>query len=1042
MVNYVLSFCKITGASKIFTRNFYLPLLKPLTPREALRTLRITGKWLLGAKRQHYIPVLLNHEQRKPKDAADYGKQEHELMDDYTYMTPVLDPENETHKILINILESKNKKGVFVYTVEDKKYNIVLQAQFEWAIRDGDIRDVLVSQKNDKIIMKLKDFKKVPMEIQYFEGTDELICGEGATSPEEEKFHHHGKYTMSLAKVFEEKEMREEKWEEELKKMMKKRKKRKWENSKAYKEMIKRNLKNLNWKKFEEDAKKVIDEIDQPASEIPIEMEVDDLDSTKNVNETILKRGPEMLNQLPTLTEIPDIIKSLGNASLHAIEDVGDDDADLSGRSKKRSVSGVKVTLPSGKECFVSGQMVHTEEGEVFVPGQTVQNEYGDEYAPGITINIDDKPTLINGLIMGEEQRDPMFLPSQSTITADGQLTFASVPEERPPPQLETERKLKRKNRKKREDEERVEKNDEETIDIQNSPVILEFDIIDFGFEELSESEEKSTDESSVELNNSELEELDIEAIRLKQEQQRLELEKLKLILLDDGMDDIISSLEDKKTELNKKLEELRKLNVNSENNLVTYVNEGDALEMAGRITEDKETIIRISDILLTMTRRAATFRDKNNVRSDNINNPLANAAASEWERKLNASSNKLQVLFKTALVAANEVYKNRPKDQVMALNAIGEILIDALKANGKLLKELINVMQTQVERMEICDVAFKQLTQIAEDSKIATLNMIANKNLSNTDLKDYLVKILGPENIINISFAKLMKVKPEVIKILKENINCQLKCAKTEEDAVDVLQNCIVKSTKIWMDKTMESTREDPKGHDLTEFVEEAASFAKALGLEQVVEDLSKPKFPLKLNCYGQATTDMLKRMSLIKQLAERDYSLKTAIARIKKNPERGKSDPRIHQLVRESAALISNLSTIRNSREIPLQLMKSQNLLAIEDFLLKKAKFDHPVLITRGSLQAVIPKDAARGVLAGRVPYVLIDESGVTNFKPMHMISGMQLNRNRERRIDDYLSGVRDRSSDRDEARTYLQAKNNVRKLQKMFNNRREVA
>ncbi|KAJ8940611.1 hypothetical protein NQ314_010650 [Rhamnusium bicolor] len=241
MVNYVLSFCKITGASKIFTRNFYLPLLKPLTPREALRTLRITGKWLLGAKIQHYIPVLLNHTQRRSKGSKNYGKNEHDVskMDDYTYMTPVFDPENESHKILLKILESKSNTGVFVYTVEDKKYNIVLQAQFEVAIRDGDIIDVLVSQKNDKII-----------------GTEQLYCGEGATSPEEEKFHHHGKYTMSLAKIFEDKETREEKWEAELKKIMKRKKKHKWENSKAYKEMMKRNMKNMNWKKFEEDAKK------------------------------------------------------------------------------------------------------------------------------------------------------------------------------------------------------------------------------------------------------------------------------------------------------------------------------------------------------------------------------------------------------------------------------------------------------------------------------------------------------------------------------------------------------------------------------------------------------------------------------------------------------------------------------------------------------------------------------------------------------------------------------------------------------------------
>lgn len=1025
MVNYILSFCKITGASKIFTRNFYLPLLKPLTPKEALRTLRITGKWLLGAKIQHYIPVLLNHTKKQSKHSKTYGKKQHEIMDDYTYMTPVFDSENENHKILLQILETKNSSGVFVYTVEDKKYNIVLQAQFEVAIRDGDIIDVLVSQKNDKIIVKLKDFKKIPMEIQYFEGTEALHCGEGATSPEEEKFHHHGKYTMSLAKMFEEKELREEKWEEELKKILKRRKKHKWENSKAYKEMMKRNMKNLNWKKFEEDAKKIIEEITEPATEQPIEMEVDDLDATKNVNETILRGGPELLSKLPTITEIPDIIRSLGNASLHEIEDVSENNEIQDDEIKRRRVSGVKVTLPSGKECFVSGQMVHTEEGEIFVPGQTINNEYGDEYAPGITINVDNKPTLLSGLIMGEEERDPMFLPSQSTITADGQLTFASVPEERPPPQPETQRKLKRKLNKK-----------DSQINQEKHPLIQEEE------EEYQEADDKSAETSSIELNNSEMEELDIEAIGLKQEQQRLELEKLKLILMDDGMDEIISNLEDKKAQLNKKLEELRKLNMNAENNLVTYVNENDAMEIASKISEDKDTIIRISDILLTMTRRVATFRDKNNIRGANINNSCISANATEMDFEFNACSNKLKVLFKSALVAANDVYKNRPKDQMLALNAIGEILRDALKADEKLLGEFINAMKTQFERNEICTAAFKQLTYIPEDTKITALNMIGSQNSTLPDILEFMSKILESDCIMNISFAKILKANSEVIVLLKEHVNRQLHNASTDEDAVNILQHCIVKTTKDWTEKKVENMKEETKHSNLTEFILEAISFAKALDLEETAENLQTLKFPLKYNYLHENTSDMLKRMILIKQLAERDYSLKTAIVRIKKNPECAKSDPRIHQLIRESAILISNLSTIRNSRDIPLQLMKSQNLLAIENFLLKKAKFDYPVLIARGNLQAVIPKDSARGVLAGRVPYVLIDESGVTNFKPMHMMSAMQVNRNRERRIDNYLSGVREHSSERDDTRSYLQAKSNVRRLKKMFNNHRQVA
>ncbi|CAH1111315.1 unnamed protein product [Psylliodes chrysocephalus] len=978
MVNYILSFCKITGASKVFKKHFYLPLLKPVNPKEALRTLRITGKWLLGAKIQRYIPVLLNHSQKRSKKVQNYGKLPHSKCSDFTYMAPNLDPENENHKILLKILESKEKNGSYVYRIEDKKYNIVFESDFEKAIRDGDIIDVLVSQKNDKILIKLKDKKKIPIEIQYYEGDSEhLICGEGATTPAEEKHHHYGKYTMSLAKVFEEREIREEKWEEELKKIMKRRKKQKWENSKAYKEMMKRNMKNLNWNKFEEEAKKVIDEISEETTEIPIEMELDDLESTKNVNEMILNRGPEMLNQLPTITEIPDVIKSMNTASLTEIEDVPTED-----NQKRRRVSGVTVTLPSGKECFVSGQMVLTEEGEVFIPGQTIQNDFGDEYVPGITTNVDNKPTLIGGLIMGEDQQEPMFLPSQSAITADGQLTFASTPEERPPPQPESERKLKRK------------KKQEEIIEEPIEIIIIEEEVSD-----ISDTEEKSR-ESSIELNSSEMEELDMEDIRLKQEQHRLELEKLKHQMFD-NMDDLIASLEDKKAQLKKKLEDLRKQHMDNQNNLVTYVNEKDALIIAKQISEDDDTINRLVDILLTMTRRASTFRDKNNIRADNIDLSYLSSNAADSEIKLHACSNKLKILFKTALVAANEVFKNRPKDQVLALKTIGEILIDPLNKNIKLILELTNLMKTQIDRDEICETALKQLTRVIEDTKICTLAMIVDKQMSVPDIIESVEKILGHDNIMTIAFAKILKVNPLVVHSLIENIEDDIRDVASEEDAIKVLQKSIVSATKQSMDLNLQKYK---TGSSYKELTEEACSFAKALGLDDVVEDLENASQEFLL----EDTLNMLKRMTLMKQLSERDYSLKTAITRIKKNPEVAKSDPRIRQLIRESAALISNPSVLLTSRSIPLQLMKKQNLLAIEDFLVKRTNLEYPCLISRGSLQAVIPKDASRGVLAGRVPYVLIDETGVTNFKPMHMMSAVHVNKNREKRIDDYLSAV----------------------------------
>ncbi|XP_060522915.1 uncharacterized protein LOC132699912 [Cylas formicarius] len=1035
MVNYVLSFCKITGASKIFTRNFYLPLLKPLTPRDALRTLRITGKWLLGAKIQHYIPVLLNHRQERSKRSKNYGKREHKRMEDFTYMTPCIDPENETQKVLSNILQSKSGTDVFVYTVEDKKYNIVFEAAFELALRDGDIVDILVSQKNDKILVKMKDFKKVPLEIQYYEQNGgPLFCGEAATTEEEEQNHHHGKYTMSLAKLFEDKEMQEEKWEEELKRIMKKKKRHKWEGTKAFKEMMKQIMKKFDWKKFEEDAKKVIDEIEVPATENPIAMEIADLQSTKNVNE-VIARSEDLLGQLPTLKDIPEILKNLGDATLTEIES----DRSINGR-----VTGAKVKLTSGKECFISGQMVHTEDGDVFVPGQTVENEFGDEYAPGITINIDNKPTLINGLIMGDNEKDPLFLPTQSTITSGGQLTFASEVEERPPPEPEEQRQKRRRKllriisvvpEEENNDQDAIKECIEEVMKEQGVEDMNNIEIIVGSAEKSSipsdeETDEVSTDSTldSAELNTSEMEEVDLEAIRLKHEQQRLELEKLKQMLQDDGMNDLLNSLEEKKKQLQRKLDELRKISLVSQNNLISYVSDSDALNAASRITQENDTLNKLSEILIAITRRSAAFRDKNSVRVENINMDV-NIKQTDIDVKFNKCSSKLKVLFKNALVVANDVYKNRPKDQLLALHSVVDIISDMLKNNPEVLNELLSLMQTSSDRLEVCDAVLRQLTYDISHTKMAALKNLAAEDLSIMDAVKYLDRIIGDGHIMNCSFTKLVKVSPGILQDFSQFIKASIKTVDSEEKSVEALQDCIVNSVKTMMSNNLEELLEK-KESTLREFIQEALSFAKALDLDDIVENLSQRK--TSLNNLKDISLDMIKRMTIIRQLAERDYSLKTAISRIKKNPECAKSDPRIRQLIRESAVLISDEKPVRNSREIPYDLMKKQNLLAIEDFILKRMRLDCPVLVTRGSLQAVVPKDASRGVLAGRIPFVLIDESGVTNFKPMHMLSSISVNKNRERRIGDYLSGVRERSKsisvEKDEAKNYLQAKSNA--------------
>lgn len=998
MVNFVLSFCKITGASKIFTRNFYLPLLKPLTPREAFRTFRITGKWLLGSKIQRYIPVLLNHKRKRSKFVKNYGKLKHKEMENYTYLTPILDTDNETQKLLLSILEKKKGNGVFVYTVEDKKMNIVLQADLEYAVRDGDVIDVLVSQKSDKILIKLKDFKKIPIELDYYDVKEPMFCGEGATTEADEKLHHYGKYTMSLAKIFEDKERQEEEWEIMLQKIIKRRKRHAAEKSKEYKALVKENLRKLDWDQFEEDAKRVVQEIAEPNKEEPIDMEIDDLKKTLGVNE-FFSESEKMMNLLPKMNEISDVLKNMEHAHLHELllnESEGEN-------SKK--ISGVMVTLSSGREVFVSGQMVHTEEGEVFVPGQTIQTKHGMEYNPGFTINIDGKPSLINGLIMSQKENEPMFLPTQSAITADGQLTFALSEEERPPPPTEEYIQLRKERRQKLQEPQNNENNqailEEETNDEMQQNLTEE----DNSMKETEKEEEaiilfindKDLIDSESSDSDSGISEIDSETYRLKQEKDRLELEELKRILMGDGMEKLVTDIEDKKLNLQQRLEELRKLKMECERPLVSYATEKDACEIASSITQDKEAINRLVDILLTMIRKTSTIRYKNSIHPENIIETHVNLNDGEnSSEKYHCSSNSLKILLKSSIVAANKVFKERPKDQLLALERIGCIFTDIFKNDTPLLAEIIELMKTPTERNDVCEILFKYLSYDYRDSKVNKLSQIINCSRKGVDkVLDVIEELMVNDNkVMCEAFVKLCKVDEDILHDMLEHCRSHSYKVKMENDVINLLEDSIAFATKTFTNNKFHEIFELGKD-DFQRFIDQSICFGKALQLTDVVDELSCQK-SLELENYGNNTQKFLKRMFLIDKLVSKDFTLRRAVDRLQRNPDQAKYDPRIRQIIRESGMLLSNGFTLSNSRTIPLQLLKSQNLLALEDFLVQRMKMDCAVLIIRSDFQAVIPKEALQGVQSGRMPYVLIDESGISNFKPLHSLAALKGGKN----------------------------------------------
>lgn len=446
IINFKLTFCHITLASKIFSRNNYFPLFRVMTPKDARR--RLLRK--LQGPLEHYIPVLMNHKRREKlskgkrvKLAPGYGKRPHKVDEDFRYVTLKYDHDNDKHRRVQSLIKSKRRlKGKFVYTVIERDTVLVCPGQLEDAIRDGDICDVMISDFSDKLIMRYKTGDKVTVPIDDWDGPMQFLEGEGYTTKETEDKHHYGKSTMGLAQIYEMKEKGMDDGELERLRMQSSKKAKLAEMDVDTDVVVKKEMKvvldNLDYAddfdEYEEEMKKMkkkmkekeaaiqaeaeaLDREDEegekeegeiPAPSVGMSLEGDQA-KTSNVSSKLVDGGLEVLGKLPAINEINDVVKQLGEGKV----------------TEMAEVSGIMVTV-GDQEKFLVGQMVQTEAGSMFVPGQTIATgDGGTSYMPGVTVNVDETPTFVAGLIMANTNDDPVFLPGQSYISEDGQLKFA-----------------------------------------------------------------------------------------------------------------------------------------------------------------------------------------------------------------------------------------------------------------------------------------------------------------------------------------------------------------------------------------------------------------------------------------------------------------------------------------------------------------------------------------------------------------------------------------------------------------------------------------
>lgn len=501
----------------------------------------------------------------------------------------------------------------------------------------------------------------------------------------------------------------------------------------------------------------------------------------------------------------------------------------------------------------------------------------------------------------------------------------------------------------------------------------------------------------------------DREMMKAKILKTKQEEERKKNALIADDMKEVIDVLEMKKNKLLEKLRIIQNETSIFEDRAVTYIYPAKANALAVELGFDGQIARNIAKILLGITRWANTFSAKFHVHSENID--IVSYSSEIDEAFYNCSDN-LKTALKASMVAAVEVFKHRPKDLEGGMKAAGKSLSESVEENGLIIHEIALTLEnkTNSERNELFSATLKDLTKKLVVNKTETLRCIIREEFSEEKLVAKINLVIEEEGDILVrGFTNLTLKNPELCRKVYNNIINTASELLCEEKSGEAAHRAIVDAVQEMAELQLSRFLKNESNHSIKHLLSEAHTVADMLGLKNEAKTIDRliheeDELSVHVMATDQITLDILRRVLVIRDLAERNPQLSTGLALLRKEPYQARDDRNTRELVRESAALISHACPIISSLDIPSFLFELGNSLAMEDYLVQHIKRDGALLICKSGIQAVVPKEASRFVLSGLISYTLIDDKGVTYFKPMHVFNALKLGKAKERMYHDY--------------------------------------
>ncbi|XP_075215545.1 obscurin isoform X4 [Lycorma delicatula] len=597
-----------------------------------------------------------------------------------------------------------------------------------------------------------------------------------------------------------------------------------------------------------------------------------------------------------------------------------------------------QIVMTDQGEQFVPGQVVETENGPKFVPGQVIDSITGPKFVPGQTVNTEDGPKFVPGQIV-ETRAGPTFIPGQIISTDEEGSRFV-------PGQV---------------------------VDTVEGPRFVPGRVIETGDHvTFVPGQVVQTSEGlrfvAPDLQNSEEGECEFTVQSFQVTPEELNLLQLHIgtaTHFTTGQAAVDSRMMRQLSQAGMAVGR----QVPAEVPVVdvrTIPAMSAACELSDRLKLDPVSTVKLSQVMASIAR--------------------FNCDLSVTE-SLTCSPEEISFLKELVTAVINS------EDDADMYQAITEIIEKQLHSEeGNFVPSL--------DKLHSFIVTSSELNNLRRPSTLNVLReIIRNGSKENKSAVDKLCSVLkNNEETIATAFRHFSEGKPELIKAVVEKLSENVSVGESEKEALETLQRAIVNTVRESSERSVQQLLGDSEGAGLKKLILQAVGLARALGLTDVgnslLQILSDQKSTEILS--GDSTTiSILRRLTVMRQLAENRPSFISALNQLQSDPELVRTDPLLRELVRESAALMvvpEEAPVLESSADIPSSLFHQPHSLAMEDYLVRTQK--HGILlIIKDGLQMVVPREASRLILTGKVPYTVLDEKGIHYFAPLDVFSALRL-------------------------------------------------